>query len=400
MRDYSDATSGVVEKEVLVISPFQYFSPIEFVFGPGRSAEAADRLLGRGLRRVLIVTDPGIVDAGIVERIEGRLVEVGLAVQRFTDVKSNPTVDNVDAGAAALTDFGADAVIGLGGGSPIDTAKIIAAAAANGCSAHQFMTGERTIEKAGVPQIAIPTTAGSGAESAKVSVLIDHATGEKKGVFGPGTAPWITILDPELQVGMPPWLTAATGMDALSHALEAYLGLSASPFSDAIAERGMRLVADNIERVVSDGGDLDARSALTIASALGGLAKEQSGLGILHAVAMPIGYLYDLHHGYLCAALMPSTLDFNRSAVLAKTAWVARTFGIDETNDEAAAAQASEVISSLNERIGMGMGLAEAGVDPDDHPRIVDDAMKSYLIKNNPVVGTHEGCLAVLEAAL
>lgn len=383
-----------------MFSSFQYFSPIEFVFGPGRAVEAAERLNSRGLDRVLVVTDPGIVSAGIAETVEGYLTEAGITVERFTDVKSNPTVENVDAGAGALRELGATAVVGLGGGSPIDTAKIIAAAAANDCSAHDFMTGERSIEVAGVPQIAIPTTAGSGAESAKVSVLVDHATGEKKGVFGPGTAPWITILDPELMVGMPPWLTAATGMDALSHALEAYLGLAANPFSDAIAERGMRLVADHIERAVFDGSDLEARSALTIASALGGLAKEQSGLGILHAVAMPVGYVYDLHHGYLCAALMPATLDYNRSAVLAKTAWVSRTFGVDEADDETAAAQAGETIRLLNDRIGMGMRLREAGVEDKDHGRIIDDAMKSYLLKNNPIPGTPEGCLAVLEASL
>ncbi len=383
-----------------MINAFQYASPIEFVFGPGRSAEAAARLAGRGIDRALVVTDPGIVATGIADRVENQLREGGIAVERFADVKSNPTVDNVDAGAAVLTEFGAQAVVGLGGGSPIDTAKIIAAAAANGCSAHDFMTGERKIEVAGVPQIAIPTTAGSGAESAKVSVLVDHATGEKKGVFGPGTAPWVTILDPELMVGMPPWLTAATGMDALSHALEAYLGLAANPFSDALAEQAMRLVAAHLEAVVADGSNLDARSALTIASALGGLAKEQSGLGILHAVAMPVGYLYDLHHGYLCAALMPATLDFNRSAVLAKTAWVARTFGVDVADDEGAAAVAGDTIRALNDRIGMGMRLREAGVLDGDHDRLVDDAMHSYLLKNNPIPGTPEGCRAVLEMSL
>lgn len=383
-----------------MFGPFQYQSPIEFVFGAGRHREAADRLKASGLGRALVVTDPGIVGAGIAETVESALIEGGIAVERFTDVKSNPTVENVDAGAAALRAHGADAVIGLGGGSPIDTAKIIAAAAANNCSAHDFMTGERTITTPGVPQIAIPTTAGSGAESAKVSVLVDHATGEKKGVFGPGTAPWITILDPGLMVGMPPWLTAATGMDALSHALEAYLGLAANPFSDALAEQAMTLVADHLETVVADGSDLEARSALTIASALGGLAKEQSGLGILHAVAMPVGYLYDLHHGYLCAALMPATLDFNRSAVLAKTAWVARAFGVDEADDEHAAALAGETIAALNGRIGMGQRLREAGVQDDDHDRIVDDAMTSYLLRNNPIEGTPDGCRAVLTASL
>ncbi len=383
-----------------MFSPFQYASPIEFVFGAGRSAEAAERLRSRGLSRALVVTDAGLEATGLVDRIEAQLREGGVEVARFADVKSNPTVDNVDAGAAALTDFGAHAVIGLGGGSPIDTAKIIAAAAANGCSAHDFMTGDRKIEVPGVPQIAIPTTAGSGAESAKVSVLVDHATGEKKGVFGPGTAPWITILDPELMVGMPPWLTAATGMDALSHALEAYLGLAANPFSDALAEQSMRLVAEHLEAAVADGSNLAARSGLTIASALGGLAKEQSGLGILHAVAMPVGYLYDLHHGYLCAALMPATLDFNRSAVLAKTAWVARSFGVDEAGDEAAAARAGDTVRALNERIGMGQRLADAGVKADDHDRIVADAMQSYLLKNNPIPGTPDGCRAVLEMSL
>lgn len=382
------------------MQPFAYASPIEFVYGPGRSSEVGSRLQARGIERVLVVTDPGVVSAGIVERIEAHLDAAGIAHARFTDVKSNPTVENVDAGAAALVDHGGQAIIGVGGGSPIDTAKIIAAAAANGCSAHDFMSGARTITTPGVPQVAIPTTAGSGAESAKVSVLVDHETGEKKGVFGPGTAPWVTILDPELMVGMPRWLTAATGMDAFSHALEAYLGLAANPFSDALAEQAMRLVAANIEAVVADGSDIDARGAMTVASALGGLAKEQSGLGILHAVAMPVGYLYDLHHGYLCAALMPATLDFNRSAVLAKTAWVARTFGVAEPDDERAAALAGDTVRALNDRIGMGMRLAEAGVQDADHDRLVEDAMKSYLLRNNPIPGTPEGCRAVLVNSL
>jgi alcohol dehydrogenase len=383
-----------------VISSFQYFSPVEFQFGPGRSREAGDRLKSRGVRRVLVVTDRGIVAAGIADRVESSLLESGLAVERFTDVKTNPTVDNVDAGATVLRDFGAEAIVGLGGGSPIDAAKIIAAAAANGCSAHDFMSGARTIEVPGVPQIAIPTTAGSGAESAKVSVLVDHATGEKRGVFGAGTAPWVTILDPELMLGLPATLTAATGMDALSHALEAYLGLAASPFSDAIAEHAMGLVARYLERAVHDGADLEARSALTIASAMGGLAKEQSGLGILHAVAMPIGYLYDLHHGYLCAALMPATLDFNRTAVTAKTAWVGRTFGVVDDDDARAARAAGAAIRALNDRIGMGTRLRDAGVRDQDHDRIVDDAMKSYLLRNNPVTGTPEGCREVLVSSL
>jgi alcohol dehydrogenase len=382
---------------------FQYFSPIEFAFGPGRVADVPARLAALDVDRALVVTDDGIVAAGIAPRVEGLLRDAGIAVERFTDVKSNPTVDNVDAGAAVLSGSGAQALVAVGGGSPIDTAKIIGAAAANGCSAHLFMTGERRIERAGVPLVAVPTTAGSGAESSRVSVLVDHLTGEKKGVFGAGTAPMLTVLDPELMLGLPPWLTAATGMDALSHALEAYLGLAASPFSDALAEQSMRLVAGFLERVVADGSDLEARSALTIASALGGLAKEQSGLGILHAVAMPIGYLYDLHHGYLCAALMPATLDCNRDAVPAKTAWVARTFGgdaVDPHDDVAAAARAGDVIRALNERIGMGQRLADAGVRAEDHDRIVADAMNSYLLRNNPVPGTPERCGAVLTASL
>jgi alcohol dehydrogenase len=382
---------------------FQYFSPIEFAFGPGRVADVAARLRALDVERVLVVTDDGIVAAGIAPRVEALLRDAGMAVDRFTDVKSNPTVDNVDAGAAVLSGSGAQALVAVGGGSPIDTAKIIGAAAANGCSAHQFMTGERRIERAGVPLVAVPTTAGSGAESSRVSVLVDHLTGEKKGVFGAGTAPTLTVLDPELMLGMPPWLTAATGMDALSHALEAYLGLAASPFSDALAEQSMRLVAGFLERVVADGSDLEARSALTIASALGGLAKEQSGLGILHAVAMPIGYLYDLHHGYLCAALMPATLDCNRDAVPAKTAWVARTFGgdaVDPRDDRAAAAVAGDVVRALNERIGLGQRLADAGVRAEDHDRIVADAMNSYLLRNNPVPGTPDACRDVLVRSL
>lgn len=383
-----------------MFSSFGYSSPIEFMFGVGRSRDVGDRLRSGGYSRILIVTDPGIVESGIVEAVEAPLRADGFEIEIFAEVKSNPTVENVDAGAEALVESGAEAIVGLGGGSPIDTAKIISAVAANGCSAHDLMTGSRQIEIPGIPQIAIPTTAGSGAESSKVSVLVDHETGEKKGVFGPGTAPWITVLDPELMTGMPPWLTAATGVDALSHALEAYLGLGANPFSDALAEQGMRLVARHLEKAVFDGSDIEARSAMTIASALGGLAKEQSGLGILHAIAMPLGYHYDLHHGYLCAALMPATLDFNRSATLEKTAWVGRVFGVDGGNDETVAALAGQTIKELNARIGLGMGLREAGVQERDFAQVAEEAMQSYLMRNNPIEGTPEACFAVLEASL
>jgi alcohol dehydrogenase len=384
----------------MAIDSFRFGTPTEFVFGPGCRAQLPDRLTAMGAARVLVVTDPGLEATGLVDPVEEALRGAGLTVTRFVDVKSNPTVDNVDAGAAVLRSAAADVVVAIGGGSPIDAAKIMPAVAAGGFSAHDLMTGARRIEQAGVPFVVLPTTAGSGAEAAKVSVLVDHATGEKKGVFGPGTAPAITFLDPELMLGLPRWLTAATGMDALSHALEAYLGLSATPFSDALAEQSMRLVARNLEAVVADGTDIGARGALTIASAMGGLAKDQSGLGVLHAVAMPIGYLYDLHHGYLCAALMPATLDVNARAVTEKTAWVARCFGLRENDDDAAAALAGDVIRALNERIGMGMRLTEAGVKDDDHDRIIEDAMASYLLKNNPVPGTPEVCRRVLVESL
>ena len=226
-----------------MIESFRFVTPSEFVFGPGCRAQLAERLTAAAVRRVLVVTDDGLVATGLVDPIEDGLRDAGIAVTRFTDVKSNPTVDNVDAGAAVMRDAGAEAVVAVGGGSPIDTAKIIPAVAAGGFPAHDLMTGARKIERAGAPIVTLPTTAGSGAEAAKVSVLVDFATGEKKGVFGPGTAPWITFLDPELMLGLPKWMTAATGMDALSHALEAYLGLSATPFSDALAEQSMRLVA-------------------------------------------------------------------------------------------------------------------------------------------------------------
>jgi alcohol dehydrogenase class IV len=383
-----------------MIGSFRFTTPTEFVFGPGCRSQLADRLTAAGIGRVLVVTDEGVVSAGLVDPIEASLRAAGMGVSRFSAVKSNPTVDNVDEGAAAMRDAGAEAVVAVGGGSPIDAAKIIPPVAAGGYSAHDLMTGERTIDRPGAPIVTIPTTAGSGAEAAKVSVLVDHETGEKKGIFGPGTAPWITFLDPELMLGLPPRLTAATGMDALSHALEAYLGLSASPFSDALAEQSMQLVAEHLETVVADGSNLNARGAMTIASALGGLAKDQSGLGVLHAVAMPIGYLYDLHHGYLCAALMPATLDANAGAVQAKTAWVARCFGSTTADDHAAAQEAGSVIRALNERIGMGMRLTEAGVRDQDIDRLVDDAMASYMLKNNPTPGSPELCRAVLLGSL
>ena len=305
--------------------------PTSMRFGAGRIAELGQAARVAGMARPLLVTDPALARLPPAKRSLEVLHGDGLPVSLFSEVKPNPVAANVEAGVAALKAGGHDGVIALGGGSALDAGKVIA-----------FMAGQTRpmwdFEDVGdwwtradpggiLPVVAVPTTAGTGSEVGRAGVITDAAAHTKKVIFHPRMMPAVTICDPELTVGMPPALTAGTGMDALAHCLEAYCGPSYHPLADGIAVEGMRLVKENLARACKEGSDLEARAHMMSAAAMGATAF-QKALGAIHALSHPVGALYDTHHGLTNAVFMPYVLVFNREAIEEKIARLAAYLGL------------------------------------------------------------------------
>lgn len=292
--------------------------PTTVKFGPGRIVEIAGLCRGAGVLRPLLVTDAGLADNPMVTRTLALLRADGLAAELFADLRSNPIGANVATGVAAYRAGGHDGVVAFGGGSALDVGKVIA-----------FMSGQSRplwdfedvgdwwtrADPAGIaPVIAVPTTSGTGSEVGRAGVITDEASHTKKIIFHPKMMPVVTLCDPELTLGLPAHLTAATGMDALSHCLEAYCAPGFHPMADGIAVEGVRLVKQALPTATHQGSNIDARAKMMAAAAMGATAF-QKGLGGMHALAHPIGAVFDTHHGLTNAILMPYVLRFNRSAI-------------------------------------------------------------------------------------
>jgi alcohol dehydrogenase class IV len=335
--------------------------PTSIRFGAGRIAELGEAAEAAGMQRPLLVTDPRLADMPMVKDALGLLAADGVPANVFSGVKPNPVAANIEAGLKALKAGGHDGVIAFGGGSALDAGKVIA-----------FMAGQirpmwdfedvgdwwtRADSKGILPVVAVPTTAGTGSEVGRAGVITDEATHTKKVIFHPLMMPKTTICDPELTVGMPPAITAGTGMDALAHCLEAYCGTAYHPLADGIAVEGMRLVKNNLARACKDGSDLEARAHMMSAAAMGATAF-QKALGAIHALSHPVGALYDTHHGLTNAVFMPYVLSFNRPAIEGKIARLAAYLGLVSTFDAFLA-----WVLELRAEIGIPHTLAGLGVD-------------------------------------
>ena len=308
--------------------------PTSVRFGCGRIAELGVAAKSLGMTRPLVVTDARLAAAPLTERALAILAEDDVPAALFAEVKPNPNAAHIAAGLQALRRGRHDGVIALGGGSALDAGKVIA-----------FMAGQRRrlweFEDVGdawlhadaggiLPVIAVPTTAGTGSEVGRAGVVTDEVRRTKRIIFHPRMMPSIAICDPELTLGLPPVLTAGTGMDALAHCLEAYCVASYHPLADGVALEGMRLVKDNILRAYRSGSDLEARAHMMAAAAMGATAF-QKGLGAMHALAHPVGALHDTHHGMTNAVVMPYVLAFNRPAIAERIARLAAYLGLTAT---------------------------------------------------------------------
>ncbi len=369
--------------------------PTAIRFGAGRIAEIGEACRQAGITRPLLVTDRGLAKMAITTRTLDLLDEAGLGRAIFADVDANPNEKNLDAGLAVYRAGGHDGVVAFGGGSGLDLAKMVA-----------FMAGQTRplwdFEDIGdwwtradaskiAPIVAVPTTAGTGSEVGRASVITNSETHVKKIIFHPKVLPTVVISDPELTIGMPPAITAGTGMDAFAHCLEAYSSPFFHPMSAGIALEGMRLVKENLPRAYADGTDIDARAEMLAAAAMGAVAF-QKGLGAIHAISHPVGALYNTHHGTTNAVVMPACLRFNRPAIEKKIESAAAYLGISGGFDGFLG-----FVTDLNATLKIPTGLAALGVKAEDLDRITDMALEDPSVGGNPVAMTRENTRKLVE---
>jgi hypothetical protein len=310
--------------------------PTAMRVGAGRISELADVCRDLKMNAPLLVTDPGLAGLPMVADAVANCQQAGLSIAVFSDIKSNPGGTNIDQGLAAYNDGKHDGVIAFGGGSGLDAGKAIAVIANQSCSLWDLEDiGDNWLNADAdkiPPIIGVPTTAGTGSEVGRASVIVNEEKHIKTIIFHPKMLPACVILDPELTVGLPAGLTAATGMDALSHNLEAFCAPGYHPMAEGIAIEGMRLIKEYLPTAVADGGNIEARTQMLVASSMGATAF-QRGLGGMHALAHPLGATYDAHHGMLNAILMPYVLKANRSEIETRIERLARYLDLEPDFD-------------------------------------------------------------------
>lgn len=358
--------------------------PTAMRFGPGRIAELPDACRALGMKRPLLVTDPGLAKLPMIRDAIAANEAAGLPTGLFSDVRPNPVGKNIDDGVTAYRDGKHDGVIAWGGGSGLDAGKVIAFMSGQTRPVWDFEDrGDNWLraDEAGIaPIVAVPTTAGTGSEVGRAGVVLDEASHVKKIIFHPRVLPSIVISDPELTVGLPPHITAATGMDALAHCLEAYCAPSYHPMADGIAVEGMRLIKDWLPKAVADGTDLAARANMLAAASMGATAF-QKGLGAIHALSHPVGALYDTHHGLTNAVFMPYVLAFNRKAVEERLARLAAYLGLPDPSFDAV----MKWVMQLRDDFKVPHTLKDLGVGDDRLDELSEMAAEDPSAGGNPI---------------
>ncbi len=352
--------------------------PTNVRVGAGRLQELGKCCKQLGMQAPLLITDPGLAALPVTEQALQACREAGLQVGLFSAVKGNPTGGNVLDGVAALQAGNHDGVIAFGGGSAIDAAKAVALVARQDCSLWEARNPANVDASRMLPVVAVPTTAGTGSEVGNASVITEEKNHTKRIIFHPRMLPSIVILDPLLTVGLPAKLTAATGMDALAHNLEAFLAPTFHPMAEGIALEGMRLVKEYLPRAVRNGEDIDARLQMLVASSMGATAF-QRGLGAIHAVSHSIGALYDSHHGLLNAIVMPYVMQMNRPAIEAETARAARYLGLPNADFNGLL----DWVLSLRAELELPHTLAEIGIDDARADLVGEMSVKDVTARTN-----------------
>ena len=380
---------------------FKFFMPSVNLMGPNCLKDAGSDIKALGFKKALIVTDKVLNEIGLVKKLEDVLVENGVSSVIYDGTQPNPTVGNVNAGLELLRKEECDFVVSFGGGSPHDCAKGIALVASNGGTIKDY-EGVDMSAKPQLPLVAINTTAGTASEMTRFCIITDEERHIKMAIVDKHTTPILAVNDPLLMLDMPKSLTAATGMDALTHAVEAYVSTIATPVTDACAQKAIELIQGNLRAAVANGQDEKARDMMAYAEFLAGMAFNNASLGYVHAMAHQLGGFYDLPHGVCNAILLPHVQEYNAAVSAERLKEVAGFMGVDVskmTNEEGAAA-AIEAIKKLSTDIGIPSGIKELGAKEEDFDILAENALKDACGFTNPKQATHEEIVKIYKNSL
>jgi alcohol dehydrogenase class IV len=370
-------------------------------FGTGAIDRLPGIVTGMNARRVFIVTDRGVRAAGVLDTVSEVLAAGNIEVGVFDAVEPNPTSTTVDTAAAQLREFGESIVVPVGGGSSMDTAKGVSLVAVNGGTAADF-DYRNVPDRPGMPLIAVPTTAGTGAETNAFGVIEDTVRRRKFYVGHSSVHPVAAVLDPALTVGLPPGPTAATGMDALTHALESLSSINANPFADGLSLQAIRMIHRWLPDAVKDGSDIEARGQLLLASHLAGMAFATTGLGMCHGIAHTLSAHFGTAHGIALSSVLQHVLEFNRPVRQAQYAVVAQAIGVTDPsgNDERSARAAIAAVGLLAEQVGAVRPLHDLGCTADQLPALAEAMLADEVMANTPRMPSADELCTLMAAAL
>lgn len=380
-----------------MISAFDFILPTKIRYGVGMVKVLGEELRSLKAKKVMIITDKGLVRAGLIRRVADLVQAEGILFIIYDDIEANPKDYNVESAAETAKNQAVDTIVAFGGGSPIDAAKAVAVLARQGGKVRDYQ-GKGKIREDCLPVITIPTTAGTGSEVTFSSVITDTGEKFKFTIKSPAIAAQTAIVDPELTLTVPPLVTAATGIDALTHAIEGYTANCTEPLAEAAGLYAVEYIAANIVKAVKDGADIEARDGMMMGSLLAGLSFSHADVAAVHCMAEALGSIYDAPHGMCNAILLPYVMEYNLPAAAAKYARVARAMGIDEQEDSQAAVKGIEYIKQLSKEIGLP-GIRALKVDPQDFALLAEMSVKNGSNDSNPRAVTKEDYIRLFTAA-
>ena len=380
---------------------FTYKMPTELLVGRGSASQLGEKVKSLGCSRALLVTDAGVRASGVLQSLEDSLKNSDIPYQIFSEVEPEPTIQGVAKATTQLKKFKGDIVIGVGGGSAMDSSKAVAVMAVNPGKIFDYV-GFGLVKIQPLPIIAIPTTSGTGSEATFWSVLCDKTKNIKASVGGWNLMPTLAIVDAELTRTLPPRITAATGMDALCHAMESYVAKSTQPISEGLSFASMQLIARSLRKAVTKGDDMQAREDMLLGSLIAALAFNITRLGNAHALAIPFGAHFGIPHGVVNGILLPWVMEYNLPAATEKYITIASIFGekTDGLAPDEAAAKAVVAIKKLLRDIGLTEGLADWKVTEKDLPKIAEEAVKSGNVPVNPRLTTVADLINIARKAM
>ncbi len=381
------------------MNAFTFSVPQDVIVGSGSAEKLGEAAKKLGGTHALIISGPHLTKMGHVKHCADLLAAAGIASDAFTETEGNPSTETVAKAAEMYKSCGADFLVAFGGGSPMDVAKAVAVVAKFGGKITDY-EGAGTVPGEPVPLIALPTTAGTGSEVTAAAVITDHSRNYKLTVFDAKLIPKAAILDPDFLTTAPAGIAAACGIDAMVHAIEAYISRAASPFSDAMAEKALELIGKNLRRYVANRTDLEAASGMLTGSLFAGIAFSWARLGDVHAMSHPVSAYFDVPHGVANAILLPTVMEFNALADDGKYENIYDYIALNPSSEYFEPQDLVELLKELNESLGIPACLADVGVKADHFDAMADDAMKSGNIAVNPRTTTKKDILALYQKAL